>query len=295
MIEQAKNALDDAEYVVILAGAGMSAELGLPVYYKGKDARYGEQVMPSGFTVMEHANAELWETHRELQIQFFHESLQQILTIPIDDQSNHYHILYDYLKFAQKKYFVMTSNVDRAFARSGFAESRIYEIHGSRLKSQCLDHPEHGVFPTLVTHEKTMCPICGGDTRPNVMFFGDYFFNTEVELKQQNNYAVYRSNLIGRKTVVLEIGAGTTVATIRNQSAILNHHFNATVIRINTDLANDVPELEWTLPPSEEALFLELPLSASEGIKAATGFDGNKSHAITAKPHTGKLPSIGSF
>lgn len=183
LIVQAQNALDEAEYVVVLAGAGMSAELGLPVYYKGNDVRYGGQVMPSGLTAMEHANAELWEDNREIQIEFFHESLQRIIAIPIDDESNHYHVLYNYLRLENKKYFVMTSNVDRAFARAGFAESRIYEIHGSRLKSQCLDHPEHGVFSTLCNNEKTLCPVCHGDTRPNVMFFGDYHFNTSVAEK----------------------------------------------------------------------------------------------------------------
>jgi NAD-dependent SIR2 family protein deacetylase len=294
LIEQAQTALDEAEYVIILAGAGMSAELGLPVYYKGKDVRYGEQVMSSGLTAMEHANAELWEENREIQIEFFHESLQQILSIPIEDESNHYHILYNYLKRENKKYFVMTSNVDRAFARAGFAESRIYEIHGTRLKSQCLDHPEHGVFPTLCTNEKTLCPVCQGDTRPNVMFFGDYFFNESVAMKQQNNYAVYRSDLIGKKAVALEIGAGTTVATIRNQSAILNHHFDATIIRVNMEASDDAAAVDTALPPSN-APFIKLPMSASEGVKALTKFDEAQPLKNNTRQHSIGFPGIESF
>lgn len=294
LIEQAQNALDEAEYVVILAGAGMSAELGLPVYYKGKDIRYGEQIMPSGLTAMEHANAELWYENRELQIEFFHESLKQIIDIPIDDEFNHYQILYSYLKRENKKYFVMTSNVDRAFARSGFAESRLFEIHGSRLKSQCLDHPEHGVFPTLCNNEKTLCPTCQGDTRPNVMFFGDYDFNTSVASKQQDNYAVYRSRLMGKKAVALEIGAGITVATIRNQSAILNHHFDTTVIRVNMDVSDDPEALDAALPPSN-APVVKLAMSASDGIKALTKFDEDKTLTSSARHHSVGFPDLSSL
>jgi NAD-dependent SIR2 family protein deacetylase len=294
LIEQAQTALDGAEYVVILAGAGMSAELGLPVYYKGKDVRYGDQVMPSGLTAMEHANAELWEENRELQIEFFHESLQQIIDIFIEDESNHYHILYNYLKRENKKYFVMTSNVDRSFGRSGFAESRIYEIHGTRLKSQCLDHPYHGVFPTLCNNEKTLCPVCQGDTRPNVMFFGDYVFNDSVALKQQNNYANYRSDLLSKKAVALEIGAGNTVATIRNQSAILNHHFDTTVIRINTDDDDGYAAVDANIPPSNTP-FIKLAMTASEGIKVLTKFDENKDATVPIRQHSVGFPGLDSF
>lgn len=295
LVEQARLALDEAEYVVILAGAGMSAELGLPVYYKGKDVRYGEQVMPSGLTAFEHAHADLWEENREIQIDFFHESLRQILSIPIEDKSNHYHILYDYLKRENTKYFVMTSNVDRAFARAGFAESRIYEIHGSRLKSQCLDHPEHGVFSTLTNNEKTLCPVCQGDTRPNVMFFGDYNFNTAVEVKQQNNYVVYRNNLIGRKTVVLEIGAGDTVPTIRNQSGILNHYFDATVIRINMDTSDDSAGLSVSSVPVNTSPFIGLIMGARDGIKTLTRFDESEALNRPVRQHSVGFPGLESF
>ena len=265
MLKKAQTALAEAEYVIVLAGAGMSAELGLPVYYKGKDARYGGQVMSTGLTAMEHANAQLWHENREMQIEFFHDSLQDILNIPIEDESNHYHVLRNYLERGSKEYFVMTSNIDRAFARSGFAEDRIYEIHGSRLKSQCLDYPGHGVFRTLCNGERTVCPLCQGDTRPNVMFFNDYEFNYSAVAKQENNYVGFRSRVAGRKAVALEIGAGTTVATIRNQSAILNHHFDMPVVRINVD-TDDGTDI---LPPAD-APIIRVPMSASDGIKALT-------------------------
>lgn len=294
LIEQTRTALDEAEYVVILAGAGMSAELGLPVYYRGDDVRYGDQIMPSGLTAMEHANAELWYENRELQIEYFHESLKAIVNIPIDDESNHYKILYNYLKRENKKYFVMTSNVDRAFARSGFAESRIFEVHGTRLKSQCLDHPEHGVFSTLGNNEKTMCPVCHGDTRPNVMFFNDYDFNSSVASKQQDNYAVYRSHLLGKKAVALEIGAGTTVATIRNQSSILNHHFDTTVIRVNLDDSDDSIVRAVDMPPSNTP-FVKLAMTASEGIKALTRFDETQALGNTARQHSSGFPGLDSL
>ena len=293
-IGQVQDTLDEAEYVVILAGAGMSAELGLPVYYRGEDVRYRDQTMPSGLTAMEHANAELWYENRELQIEFFHESLKQIIDIPIEDESNHYKILYNYLKRENKKYFVMTSNVDRAFARSGFAESRIFEVHGTRLKSQCLDHSEHGVFPTLCNGDKTLCPVCQGDTRPNVLFFDDYDFNSSVAEKQQDNYAVYRSHLIGKKAVTLEIGAGTTVATIRNQSAILNHHFSTTVIRVNMDDSDDPIVLAVDMPPSNTP-FVKLAMTASEGIKTLTKFDETKTLADSARQHSSGFPGLDSL
>lgn len=84
------------------------------------------------------------------------------------------------------------------------------------------------------------------------------------------------------------------MATIRNQSAILNHHFDATVIRINTDANDDTAAFGWTMPQSD-APFLRLPMSASEGIKVLTRFDESKSFTDTVRQHSVGFPGMDSF
>ncbi len=77
------------------------------------------------------------------------------------------------------------------------------------------------------------CPNCGGLCRPNVLLFGDWFWLSTRSKHQQNSYQSWRKDVINsnKKLVIVEIGAGKTINTIRK--AAENLAKNNLLIRIN--------------------------------------------------------------
>lgn len=251
----------------------MSQDLGVGTYWTGDNNQYAGNLSPFGFTDYEHAQGAMWKTHRAEQIVFYNSTLHKLISTEVTEPTSPYKILFDYLEQENKDYFIVTSNVDSAFKRTGFNPEKIYELHGNRTKSQCLDFPkEHGIFATdIESGNPTACPECSGDTRPNCLFFVDFEFNPKLNRAQQDTYATYKRSLNDAATVALEIGAGTTIATIRNESLRLNSKQNIPVIRINTHDLYNYGGLKNILPKSKTAPFIALEHTAKDGLALLTG------------------------
>lgn len=81
--------------------------------------------------------------------------------------------------------FIVTSNVDGQFHKSGFNPERIYECHGSIHYLQCLFNCRERIWPAnnlqievdqeqfLAIGRLPRCPDCGELARPNILMFGD--------------------------------------------------------------------------------------------------------------------------
>lgn len=268
-IEQARELISDASRIIVLAGAGMSADVGVGTYWSGANRQYGKDISRFGFSQYEHAHGDMWNTHREEQIAFYSESLPALVKNDVLTADSPYKILLDYLSAEKKDSFVATSNVDAAFIRAGFDAVKVYEVHGNRLRSQCLENPmEHGVFATDINSNiNTPCPICKCPSRPNCLFFVDFDFNPFVLHHQQHAFNEYKQNLKKGKTVILEIGAGTTIAAIRNQGMRLNRDFDIPIIRINLHELNETTGMENIIRCSKQAPILGIETNASKGLK----------------------------
>lgn len=269
-INQARTLISNADRIIVLAGAGMSADIGIGTYWSGEKRQYGEELSRFGFSQYEHTQAEMWKTHREEQVAFYAETIPALVKNDVLTIDSPYKILADYLQDDGKDSFVLTSNVDAAFVRAGFDSSRIYEIHGSRLRSQCLENPmEHGVFDTDISIiGNTPCPICQSFSRPNCLFFVDFDFNPFVLHRQQHSFGEYKESLKTGNTVALEIGAGTTIAAVRNQGMRLNRDFDIPIIRINLYELNETTGMENIIRSSAKAPTLGIEMNATKGLKA---------------------------
>lgn len=142
---------------------------------------------------------------------------------------------------------VFTSNVDGQFQCAGFADEYVVECHGSIHHLQCLAGCHDGIWPAddveVRIEEQTMralhplpsCPECGGLARPNILMFGDRDWlpqRTESRAREQVRWLrELRAN--GARLVVVEIGAGTAVPTVRRQAELATAGSGA-LIRINT-------------------------------------------------------------
>ena len=139
---------------------------------------------------------------------------------------------------------VFTSNVDGQFQRAGWAEDTVGEVHGSIHHLQCLLPCRQAVWSAdglvVEVDPDTMratgplpgCPNCGGLARPNIQMFGDYDWVPGRSQLALAGLTAWRRGLRGRRLVVLELGAGTALPTVRRHAELASAASGA-LIRIN--------------------------------------------------------------
>jgi len=149
--------------------------------------------------------------------------------------------------------FVFTSNVDGHFQRAGFDPLRVVECHGAIETSQCATPCGSELFPSsAVTVDPARfraarplpaCPRCGGLARPNVLMFGDGSWIGDRTDEQHARFQAWLAGLApaSARLVVLELGAGTGVPTVRLTSESIARRLGATLVRVNVREADAPP------------------------------------------------------
>lgn len=243
LVQQIKQWLGQADVLLIHTGAGMSADSGLPVY-RGENGAWGQ------------LEGELQGDIREIMTPAFisENPLYMWRRFARGRKREHlypphkgYYILLDWIEYFQLDYFCVTSNVDSMFQKAGFAESQILEIHGSGRFQQCTIpcHPEiwdnNPQFDPeslqLKMGDLPHCPYCGALARPNVLIFKDKTFVSERVIQQKAAHKKFISQYQDSNILIIEIGVGMKIKTIRRYTDQFTASKNARVIRINPDFA----------------------------------------------------------
>ena len=71
---------------------------------------------------------------------------------------------------------------------------------------------------------------------PNILMFGDWGWNYSRNKKQESKYENWKKSVKARnqKLVIIEIGAGLDIPTIRlHNEALVKQYLNTQIIRIN--------------------------------------------------------------
>lgn len=234
----AADAILKADSLVIAAGAGMGVDSGWPDF-RGPGGFWS--VYPAlgkaGIPFESIANPEAFRSNHKLAWGFYGHRLKLYReTSP----GPAFKILSDIASPMPGGAFAFTSNVDGHFQRAGFAANRVWECHGSIHHLQCLDRcmsntwkaddftPEVDADRCLLLNEPPHCPYCGGVARPNILMFGDWDW---IEHRSNSQEAAFRDWLRThtKKRVVIEIGAGTAIPTVRRFS----EQQEAFLIRVN--------------------------------------------------------------
>ena len=221
-LEKIANAIRNADGVVITSGAGMGVDAGIPDFRGNSGLWTAEKD-----NFMKFADARAWDD-RPLEAWNFY------ITRLINYSKLEPHRGYYDLQKIHPDTFVVTSNVDGHFKRSGWDQKKIYEIHGNLEWIQCSKHCCTDMQP-MPQFESALdglsqaphCPHCGAVSRPVVLMFNDYWFVYTETAKQQLqylNWSADKKNIVG-----IEIGAGTTVPSIR----IFGEQETSMLIRIN--------------------------------------------------------------
>lgn len=259
----AAGAIKKAKALVITAGAGMGVDSGLPDF-RGDKGFWNAYPMYErlGISFVEAANPVHFAMDPAFGWGFYghRASLYR-------DTSPHagFQLLLEWIKSFGLDYFVATSNVDGHFQKAGFAEEKIYEVHGSIHHMQCLTPCSDAIwqndesvpvdYSTMRAQHIPKCPHCGAVARPNILMFGDFSWLSERTDLQGANFRRFLHNHRDDKLAVIEIGAGTAVPTIRRLSEQLGNQRNTTVIRINPR----EPHIQFP--------HISLPCAALEGLR----------------------------
>lgn len=242
-IERAAALVRTADCFVITAGAGMGVDSGLPDF-RGNQGFW--QVYPPyarlGLSFVECANPEHFQRDPAFGWGFYgHRTNLYRDTVPHQG----FQLIRQWVEQNAATCFVITSNVDGQFQKAGFDDDRILEVHGSIHWLQCLSPCSDTIWPnreqipvdpvTMRAGHVPRCPRCHGVSRPNILMFGDWSWLPDRTHCQEQRLQQFLAEQHNKQIVVLEMGAGTAIPTIRTMSERLGwRHAAATVIRINT-------------------------------------------------------------
>jgi NAD-dependent SIR2 family protein deacetylase len=235
---RAAELISAAGALLVCAGAGMGVDSGLPDF-RGDEGfwRAYPPYARLGLRFEELADPRHFASDPELAWGFYgHRLALYRETVPHDG----FGLLRKWGSVMLGGVRVFTSNVDGQFQRAGFEQ--VAEAHGSIHHLQCVDGCRDDIWSAdsldVPIDEATMrtvaplpaCPHCGALARPNILMFGDLDWVPHRSQAQLDELNAWRRE--NRDVVVIELGAGQAVPTVRRQSELASAATGA-LIRIN--------------------------------------------------------------
>lgn len=255
--EKLRQAVDNADAVVIGAGAGLSTSAGFTYsgerfdrYFSDFAAKYGFKDMYSGGFYPFESLEEHWAYwSRYIYINRYMDASKPVYE--------------NLLKLVQDKdYFVLTTNVDHCFQKAGFDKYRLFYTQGDYGLFQCskpchnktYDNEElvcrmvkeQGKDMKIPSELVPRCPVCGAPMTMNLRA-DNTFVEDEGWHKAEGRYDDFIHRHKGMKMLFLELGVGY------NTPGIIKYPFwqmtvenpDATYICINAKDAVVPVELEY--------------------------------------------------
>ena len=212
-----KDLIKNADYVLIGAGAGLSTSAGLEYSGKRFEDNFKEFIEKYHFNDMYTAGFYDFKSEEE-KWAFWAKKIY------INDTGINATKLYkDILElFRNKKYFVITTNVDDQFYKAGFDKENIFAAQGSFRYIQCSRACHNKLYDAkdLVKEmiEKTknckiptelvpICPVCGEKMSVNVRTDAN-FIQDDNWYRQDRKYSDFLDNTKNKNVLLIELGVG---------------------------------------------------------------------------------------
>lgn len=221
-IKRLKSALDEADAVIIGAGAGLSTSAGFTYsgerfdrYFSDFGEKYGFKDMYSGGFYPYPTPEEMWA----------YWSRYIFINRYMDAPKPVYEALLELVK--DKDYFVITTNVDHCFQKAGFDKDRLFYTQGDYGLFQCSEpcqqvtYDNEEIIRRMYAKQSGMkipselipkCPNCGKPLTMNLRS-DDRFVEDEGWHKAAGRYDEFNKTHKG-KVLYLELGVGYNTPVI---------------------------------------------------------------------------------
>lgn len=239
-IELAARLIAQADGLVIAAGAGIGVDSGLPDFRGNEGFWKAYPALGSrGMDFTDIACPAAFRADPALAWGFYGHRLNIYRrTVPHAG----FGILREWAARMQIGAQVFTSNVDGQFQAAGYADDQVFECHGSIHALQCLEPCSDAIWPAAgfepvvdeaarrLLSDLPRCPQCGGLARPNILMFDDWGW---IDGSNDKRARLERWMTSVKRPVVIEIGAGTAVPSVRHFANGVVRQFGGRIVRIN--------------------------------------------------------------
>ncbi len=209
--------LTEAQKVVVLTGAGVSAESGIKTF-RDPDGLW------SKFNPSELASAEGFMSNPELVWSWY----QHRREIIYSTKPNPGHYAIAEMEKLFPNFGLITQNVDRLHQTAG--STIVYELHGNIIDNHCMNCKKpYKKEIDLESKQPPICPECGGKIRPSVVWFGE-MLPYDTLMKSQDEAAscdVFFS--VGTSAEVYP-AADLPIIALRNGALLVEVNPNETVL-----------------------------------------------------------------
>ena len=212
-MEEFLNILLNCNNCVVLTGAGISAESGVPTF-RGKEGLWGK-LKPEELATMDAfiANPKVvWEWY----------NWRRDLINKVRPNPGHFALTELEKRF--DSFTLITQNVDGLHEKAG--TKNILELHGNVYRNKCLDCQQIFIESDDIDPANIpTCNYCGGKIRPDIVWFGEML---DEDIIQEAFYVTEQADLF------LSIGTSALVHPAASLPVIAKQH-GATLVEINID------------------------------------------------------------
>lgn len=254
-VKNAKTALEKADYLLLGAGAGLSAAAGLDYSGRRFTDNFSDFIEKYGLTDMYSATFYPFEAPEESWAHWARH-------IDVNRFSQGATPLYrDLLRLVQnKEYFVITTNVEAQFVKAGFPAEKVFATQGDYAYLQCAVgchnrlYDNEALIKQMAAETKDcripavlvpVCPVCGGPMTVNLRK-DEHFVEDDAWHRASKRYEAFLKKAAGGRIVLLELGVGfNTPGIIRYPFEQLTYRSpQATLLRLNRDKPDGAKENE---------------------------------------------------
>lgn len=164
-IENVRVALTHARRVLVLTGAGISAESGVPTFRGG-----GNSLVWRGMPFEQLSSAEMVQKDLPLVWEWF--DYRRGVLGECEPNAGHLAIARAAKNGCFEEFTLVTQNIDGLHAVAG--SEAIIELHGNINRARCVSCGHLRELADIPSDERPpACPECSGTMRPNVVLFGE--------------------------------------------------------------------------------------------------------------------------
>ena len=157
--------LAEARSVVVITGAGVSAESGVSTFRDAEDGLWAK------YDPMQLATIEAFHADPELVTRWYHHRFEKCRHCEPNPGHHALAELQQRLTSSGGRFTLLTQNIDGLHQKAGSTD--VVELHGSILTWRCMETGEHSSMDDIDFSSFPPMSPAGGLLRPNVVWFGE--------------------------------------------------------------------------------------------------------------------------